>query len=66
MGDILLLAIFRYYVDNEGLGSLFPGLKGRFFTKTVFVHETDFERAQELLKDFLAGKDQPEQNGEEA
>ncbi len=47
----------HYYVDNEGFGSLYVGLRGSFLAqKTVLVHEADFDRAQELLKDFLARK----------
>ena len=44
----------HYYVLNDNFGSLYIGLQIDLYnSKTVRVHENDFEKAKELLTDFL-------------
>jgi hypothetical protein len=46
-----------YYVQNDHFGSLKIGPRIDLFNaKNIFVHENDFDRAKELVADFLSLK----------
>ncbi len=51
----------HFFIHNDNFGSMRPGIRIALFNKkTIMVHEQDFERAQELLRNFLSNLEETE------
>jgi len=54
LGGLLEAAGIRYFVQNENVASLYPGLQGdSLWGKAIWVSDEDEGRAKDVIRDYL-------------